>query len=110
MKTANLRVLCLTEETQDGKWWVAQCLDYDIAAPGKTIRDALYEFQRLVVARVAISARNGLDDPFAGLKRAPERYWKMFDEQSAPLKDEIPTFRLPSDEPPPVVPMEARVA
>lgn len=110
---SELRILCFKEETQDQmEWWVAQCLEYDIAAQGRTINDALYEFQRLVVGRVSMAAKRGVDDPFQGLKRAPEAYWQRFEKESARIVGDTQTFRFPDDdEPPPAVPpFEARVA
>lgn len=63
---------------QEEGWWVAQCLDYGIAAQARTQTDLLYELQRLLVGRLVISAEKGIQ-PFESLPKAPSRYWKMYE-------------------------------
>lgn len=69
---------------KEGEWWVAQCLDVDIAAQAKTEKDLRYELGRLLVGRMMASDKLGIE-PFQGLPPAPRRYWDMFFEaQSQP--------------------------
>lgn len=68
---------------QEEDWWVAQCLDYDIAAQARTRDDLLYELERVLVGHLVISAEKGLR-PFERLPRAPRRYWVMY-EQANPV-------------------------
>jgi hypothetical protein len=62
---------------QEGDWWVAQCLDVDIAAQAKTEEDLEYELGRILVGHVMASEELGAV-PFANLPPAPRRYWEMF--------------------------------
>jgi hypothetical protein len=64
---------------QEEGWWVAQCLEYDIAAQARTQADLLYELERLLVGRILISAKKGRQ-PFENLPKAPSRYWTMYEE------------------------------
>ena len=73
-----------------GKWWIAQCLQYDIGAQAFTAEDAIYEIQRSLVGHVLISVKHERQ-PFAGLGRAPQAYWNMFTTAKLKLQStEIP--------------------
>ena len=63
---------------REGDWWVAQCLDVDIAGQARNERDLYYELGRLLVGRIMAAGKLGVD-PFATLPPAPRRYWDMFD-------------------------------
>ena len=80
---------------QEGDWVCAQCLEYDIAAQGKTLDDCLYELERLVVGQIAISIENGLD-PLRGLNPAPRRFWDWFEHSKIPLP--AARFQFTADE------------
>lgn len=70
---------------KEGEWWVAQCLDVDIAAQAKTEQDLLVEIGRVLVGRIMAGEKLGVD-PFATLPPAPRRYWEMFfSAQSQPM-------------------------
>ena len=56
---------------KDDDWWVAQCLEYDIAVQARTIPDVQYEIQRVLVGRIAMSAKLNVA-PFEGISPAPE--------------------------------------
>lgn len=64
---------------QEEGWWVAQCLEYDIAAQSRTQDDLLYELERTLVGRILVSAAKGRQ-PFENLPKAPRRYWAMYEE------------------------------
>lgn len=75
-----LRVLFLREEDGAGEhWWVAQCVDFDMAAQGRTFADAAYEFERAAMSRIAIASELGVD-PFAGLPKAPPEIEEAFEK------------------------------
>ena len=76
---------------QEDEFVCAQCLEYDIAAEGKTLDDCLYQLGRTVIGHVAISAENDLE-PFHGLKRAPQRFWDWFEQSKIPLTGALPVF------------------
>jgi predicted RNase H-like HicB family nuclease len=75
---------------QDGDRVCAQCLEYDIAAQGKTLDDCLYELDRLIAGHIAINIEHGLV-PLQGVKPAPRRFWDWF-ERSKIL---LPANRFP---------------
>jgi hypothetical protein len=74
-------------------WWVAQCLQYDLAAQAKSLRDLLYELERTLVGHVVVSEEKGLE-PFEHLPAAPQMYRDMFAEAIELKHQEIP-FRVP---------------
>lgn len=77
--------------------WVAQCLEFDIAAQGKSIKDAQNAFERVLAGQVMLDMQNNRR-PFTGIGQAPKEYWDMF-EASERLTDRRP-FRLPPGIPP----------
>lgn len=89
---------------QEGEWWSAQCLEYDIAAQARTLSDLRYELERVLSSHVLISLENG-QRPFDGLKPAPQKFWGMFAAAKLRIEgDELP-FRLPQAAAfPPIVP------
>ena len=70
-----LRILLVS----DGGSWTAQCLEHDIAAQGKTIENALLEFQRTLVAEVCLCAARG-EQGLESVPRAPQLYWTKYHE------------------------------
>jgi hypothetical protein len=85
-----IRVLLLKEGTDSS--WVAQGLDYDIAAQGESIGEALGNFQAVFQGQVALDLQKGRE-PLAGKKAAPPWYWQAL-EQAKPLKEPI-TLKIP---------------
>jgi hypothetical protein len=77
---------------EEGEWWSAQCLEYDIAAQAKTPLDLQDELVRVLAVHVAASAQLGRE-PFAEIKQAPQRFWDLY--ESAKQIDSKPAlFRL----------------
>jgi hypothetical protein len=80
---------------QEGAWWSAQCLEYDLAAQARTLSDLRYELQRVIASHVAVSRELG-QPPFETLMPAPQKYWDMYMAAQIRLEaDDLP-FRLPS--------------
>ena len=75
MNEVSVRVVVFQE---GGDRVCAQCLEYDIAAQGKTLDDCLHELDRLIAGHIAISVEHGLE-PLRNLKPAPRRFWDWFD-------------------------------
>ncbi|HEX4962929.1 MAG TPA: type II toxin-antitoxin system HicB family antitoxin [Thermoanaerobaculia bacterium] len=73
----NDQVVIRVVQFQEGGWLVAQCLEVDIAAQGKTESDLHYQLGRLLVGRILASEMLGVE-PFATLPPAPKRYWDMY--------------------------------
>ena len=60
---------------REGDLWVAQCLQYDIAAQGKTITEAKHAFCRTVSGQVCVDLRHHVE-PLSGFLPAPRVYWE----------------------------------
>jgi hypothetical protein len=78
---------------REGDFWVAQCLEYDIAAQAKSLRDLQYEIQR-TLAGLIITATEAKEGRFEHIAPAPKRYWEMFATAYA-LEYEHHPFRVP---------------
>jgi hypothetical protein len=76
----------------DGDRWVAQCLDFDIAAQGQSIKEAQESFERVFFGQIALDLEHGRS-PLAGIERAPDEYWDLFKAarftHSFPLKSPL---------------------
>lgn len=67
------RVLFFEHETS----WAAQCLERDIAMQARTLQDLVSEVERVLVAHFSVAEELGVE-PFAGIPRAPEAYWRLY--------------------------------
>jgi hypothetical protein len=76
---------------QEGEWLCAQCLEYDLMAQAKSLRQLSRALQRLIVAHVAVRLRHK-KQPFRDLPRAPAKYWVMFRRSRLTLP--APMFKL----------------
>jgi hypothetical protein len=76
---------------QEGEWLCAQCLEYDLVAQARSLRQLSRALQRLIVGHVAVRLRHK-QPPFRDLPRAPEKYWAMFRRSRLVLP--APLFRL----------------
>jgi len=86
----NLSILLLQED----KTWIAQCLEWDIAAQGKTLDDALKSFEKTFVGQLVLDI--GQDkNPLENTPRTPKEYWTKF-EQAKKLEERKP-FYLPEE-------------
>ena len=64
---------------QDGKWWVAQCLEYDIAAQAKTFKKLAHEIHRLLLGYAVIGKHEDID-VWENRSKAPVVFWKLFNQ------------------------------
>ena len=76
---------------KNGDWWVAQCLEYDIATQARTLDALLYELDRILVAHFLVAEEEGLE-PFADIPQAPQRFWQMYKRA---LRTVRPVQKLP---------------
>lgn len=85
MKNGDQRVFSVllnkTEDELGESWWVAQCLEHDIVAQARQIRDALHEISRMLVGRLVVADQLGVD-PFDGIPAAPREMWDEFEKGS----------------------------
>lgn len=89
---------------QQGDWWVAHCLEVDLATQSKSLSKLPLELADLLSSQVAVSRELGVE-PFQGLRPAPSRYWKMFEDATSRLE---PIAAAPVSEFAPA--FEARIA
>jgi len=94
---------------QDGEWWCAQCLEYDIAAQAPTLSELRYELGRVLAAHVAASEELG-QDPFETMSAAPQKFWDMFERAKLLLTAEDLPFRLPSARARPILAPRLKIA
>ena len=96
---------------REGEWWVAQCLEYDLATQARRLEDLPRELRRLLTVQIQASQEYGVE-PFEGFSRAPARFWKMYENAKSrvePVESEVPKAQFPPGfEAGPVV--EARIA
>jgi hypothetical protein len=64
---------------QDGKQWVARCLEYDLVARAATKEQVAARFANTLRAAVTASERLGRQ-PFEGIPKAEQRYFALWDE------------------------------
>jgi hypothetical protein len=90
---------------QEAGGWVAQCLQYDVAAQAETVPDLFREILRALASHVTLNIERGRA-PFADLGEAPDKFWIMYGEAS-PI-DESNTIdrerNVPRSEPLPEIP------
>ena len=93
----DLKVLVLKENEN----FVAQCLDYNITvqAPVEDGMGVLKSRFAYMIASFVIAAKeNKTGDPFKHLKKAPERFWKMWELMERSTKKNIIHVDLTNEE------------
>lgn len=103
--TYKIRVLLI--ENDDG-WWTAQCLEHDIATQAKTQEKLIYEIERTLVSQITLALTRGAK-PFAGIPRAPQKYWDAFKRSQNKIKPPLSGIR-PRDSAPPSLRPNFRIA
>ena len=73
--------------------WVAQGLEYDVAAQGPTVHDAMLAWVKTFVCEVARDLRAG-KQPLETVPRAPQRFFALWEGAEARPSFEVPR---PSD-------------
>ena len=69
---------------QEGDWLCVQCLDYNLATQAKTLPRLNRAFQQLIIGHIVVRLRHN-QRPFEGLRRAPHKYWAMFERSKLPF-------------------------
>lgn len=86
------RVLIRPIEVSGERFFVAQCLERNIAVQGQTPPKALDAFMEHVIQIRALVKEHGAEDPFAYLDEAPHEAWQAWHEafrgQTATVPDE----------------------
>lgn len=76
----DLRVVVFQEHGQ----WIAQCIEHDIGAQGKTCRDMAEHFALALALELEESTRR-FGEPFAGIDPAPAHFHRMWEQRSSTL-------------------------
>jgi hypothetical protein len=63
---------------RSGDYWMAQCLEHDLAALAVRLEELPSELSRVLTLHVEASRQNGVE-PFKGFPPAPRRFWKMYE-------------------------------
>jgi hypothetical protein len=66
---------------QDNGMWVAQCLEYDIGAQAHDL-DTLHDRLKVTLRAEFLESMSRHKKPFAGIGRAPERFFRMWERRS----------------------------
>ncbi len=72
-RSVKLSVLLL----QEGRAWVAQCLEHDLCVQGESDAEAKERFAEVLGLQLADDILSGRE-PLSGIPRAPKTYWKMY--------------------------------
>lgn len=59
---------------QEDELWIAHCLEFDIAAQGKTEEEATRSFERIFVGQICLDLVNN-KKPFEDFQKAPKAVW-----------------------------------
>lgn len=95
MEQKKISILLIEDHQKEERWWIAQGLEFNIAAQAKTIEDAVYSFFQTLASETVIYHEKGKNF-FKDASPAPEFYWKLFNQKSALLKlDSLPRFSTP---------------
>lgn len=76
---SNMRQTIRAVAFEEDGWWVAQCLEYDIAAQAKTLPALVREVWRVLYAYSIIGKKEGID-VWAHKSKAPAVFWKLFNQ------------------------------
>jgi hypothetical protein len=92
------------------EYWVAQCLQYDMAAQAKSLQDLMYELQRTLIGYLCICEKHGVE-PFSNVPPAPASCWENWQHAiSITLHMEEAAFRVPNPSSHPLPRPEYRIA
>jgi hypothetical protein len=61
----------------DRGWWVAQCLERNLATASKDPRELCGKLETVLRVQIEADREAGVE-PFAALPQAPRRFWQMF--------------------------------
>jgi|GEM_PF-6113172 len=82
----NYQVRVVLNKTESG-YRVAQGLEFDISAQGKSIREAKSSFAYALIGHLMYAEQKKMK-PFQGVPKAPKKYWEKF-KQGEELQNPI---------------------
>jgi hypothetical protein len=81
---------------KEGDWWVAQCVDHDIATQARTVDQLYGEYERLIVGHIVASMAAGTQ-PFANTPKPPTHFRRMFESAKVVVMRPELEFVLPPE-------------
>ena len=77
---------------QDRGWWVAQCLERNLATASQDPRELPSKLEAVLKVQIEADQEAGIE-PFSTLPQAPRRFWQMF-QAVPPIGTYAPTSPL----------------
>lgn len=62
---------------KDRDWWVAQCLERNLATASQDPRELPRKLEAVLKVQIEVDREAGIE-PFSALPQAPRRFWRMF--------------------------------
>jgi hypothetical protein len=62
---------------KDRDWWVAQCLESNLATASQDPRELPGKLEAVLKVQIEADQEAGIE-PFSALPQAPRRFWQMF--------------------------------
>jgi hypothetical protein len=63
---------------QEDGMWIAQCLEYNLVSCAESLQELPNELMGQILDQIAADRAAGRE-PFSHFKRAPQKYWDLFD-------------------------------
>lgn len=79
MNVKTINVLIFKDALEDQTLWIAQGLEYDIAAQGTSLKEVEERFAHTLIAQGLVDLKNG-NGVFDGIPPAPRDFWDQFEE------------------------------
>ena len=79
---------------REGEWWIAHCLEMDVAAEGDTPFEAVSSAAQLCGLKIEDAMREG--DMRSIYRPAPPELWELYDRAKRFRKPSGKTWRLPN--------------
>lgn len=78
---------------QEGGFWIAQGLEYDVTAQASSLPDLHEKFAMKIATEISISLDLGRE-PLEGVAPAPKFFWQMFSDAKITVSAEAPPVRV----------------
>ncbi|HEV8364600.1 MAG TPA: hypothetical protein VGQ52_13890 [Gemmatimonadaceae bacterium] len=72
-----------------GRFWIAQCLEFDICVQALKLQDLQYELGRALIGVQSACDQEKIG-AFSSLPRAPQQYWDLWNESHVKVEFDAP--------------------